>query len=210
MGAGTTRGRGDDRQGGRWIYSLGVISGDEAQEEASKVDMMQKLQVQLNHTDWELPVVERRKSIEVVGERHRSRIISHTGGDMPQRYQREIEEILQQAGDLGADEAPKRRPRMGFARLVWDYFKQSIGGSPLSITPGRVMLAAVLILLAALVLNATSSSFVGLLAWLGFILFIVGYAMFFIKPRPVEKRWRGSVIQYEDESLWDRIRKRFR
>ena len=173
--------------------------------------MMQLLQVQFNCMDWELPAFERRKPIEVVGERHRSRIISHTGGDMPQRYQREIEEILQQAGDLGADEAPKRRPRMGFARLVWDYFKQSIGGSALSITPGRVMLAAVLILLAALVLNvATPFGLVGLLAWIGFILFIVGYAMFFIKPRPVEKRWRGNVIQYEDESLWNRIRKRFR
>ena len=132
---------------------------------------------------------------------------------MPQRYQREIEEILQQAGDLGGAEPPKRPPKRGFARLAWDYFKQSIGGSALSVTPGRVMLGAVLILLAALVLNLATPGFgiVGLLAWLGFILFIVGYAMFFIKPKPVEKRWRGDVILYEDEeSLWDKIRKRFR
>ena len=35
--------------------------------------------------------------------------------------------------------------------------------------------------------------------------------MFFIKPKPVQKRWRGDVIEYEGgESLWDRLRKKFR
>ena len=129
---------------------------------------------------------------------------------MPQKYQREIEEILQQAGDLGLSEPPKRRQEQGIVRLVWEYFKQSIGGSAFSVTPGRIMLGAVLILLAALVLNLATPGFgiVGILAWLGFILFIVGYAMFFIKPKPVQKRWRGDVIEYEDDSLWNKLRKR--
>lgn len=130
---------------------------------------------------------------------------------MPHKYQREIEEILQQAGDLGAGEGSRSRRKKSFVRLAWEYFKQSVGGNILAITPGRVMLGAVLLLLAALVLNLATPGFgiVGLLAWIGFILFIVGYAMFFIKPRPVEKRWRGDVIQYDDETLWDRIRRRF-
>ena len=130
---------------------------------------------------------------------------------MPQKYQREIEEILQQAGDMGLSEPPKRGPKQGFGRLAWEYFKQSIGGSAFSVTPGRVMLGAVLILLAALVLNLATPGFgiVGILAWLGFILFIVGYALFFIKPRPVQKRWRGDVIEYQGgESLWDKLRRR--
>lgn len=132
---------------------------------------------------------------------------------MPQKYQKEIEEILQQAGDLGLSEPPKPRRKLSFRRLAWDYFKQSIGGSAFSVTPGRIMLGAVLILLAALVLNLATPGFgiVGLLAWLGFILFIVGYAMFFIKPKPVQKRWRGDVIEYQQgESLWDKLRGRFR
>ena len=131
---------------------------------------------------------------------------------MPQKYQREIEEILQQAGDLGLSDPPKRRQKLGFPRLAWEYFKQSIGGSAFSITPGRIMLGAVLILLAALVLNLATPGFgiVGILAWLGFILFIVGYAMFFIKPKPVQKRWRGDVIEYrQGDSLWDKLRNRF-
>jgi protein-S-isoprenylcysteine O-methyltransferase Ste14 len=128
---------------------------------------------------------------------------------MPKKYQREIEEILQQAGDIGTGDGPSRPPKQGFVSLIWNYFRQSIGGSALSITPGRVMLGAVFILLAALVLNVTTgSSLGGLLAWLGFILFIVGYAMFFIKPKQFEKRWRGDVIQYQGESLWSRIRKK--
>lgn len=132
---------------------------------------------------------------------------------MPQKYQREIEEILQQAGDLGLSEPPKSRQKLSFGRLAWEYFKQSIGGSALSITPGRIMLGAVLILLAALVLNLATPGFgiVGILAWLGFILFIAGYAMFFIKPKPVQKRWRGDVIEYsEGESLWDKLRNRLK
>ena len=131
---------------------------------------------------------------------------------MPQKYQREIEEILQQAGDMGLADPPKRRRKENFGRLAWEYVKQSLGGSAFSITPGRVMLGAVLILLAALVLNLATPGFgiVGILAWLGFILFIVGYALFFIKPRPVQKRWRGDVIEYQSsESLWDKLRRRF-
>lgn len=130
---------------------------------------------------------------------------------MSNKYQREIEEILQQAGDLGTGGGPSRPPKQGFVGLVWSYFKESVGGNVLSITPSRVMLGGVLILLAALVLNLATPGFglVGLLAWLGFILFIVGYALFFIKPKQFEKRWRGDVIQYQDESLWDKIRRRF-
>lgn len=131
---------------------------------------------------------------------------------MPQKYQREIEEILQQAGDMGLADPPKRRQKLGFGRLAWEYFKQSIGGSAFSITPGRIMLGAVLILLAALVLNLATPGFgiVGILAWVGFILFIVGYAMFFIRPKPVQKRWRGDVIEYrQGDSLWDKLRNRF-
>ena len=131
---------------------------------------------------------------------------------MPQKYQREIEEILQQAGDMGLADPPKRRPKQGFGRLAWEYFKQSLSGSAFSVTPGRIMLGAVLILLAALVLNLATPGFgiVGILAWLGFILFIVGYAMFFIRPKTVQKRWRGDVIEYrQGDSLWDKLRNRF-
>ncbi len=131
---------------------------------------------------------------------------------MSERYQKEIEEILRQAGELAptAEPAPKQ---IGFRRLAWLQLKQSMGGSALSFSPGRVMLAAVLLLLSALVLNAMLPGITAPLAWAGLILFIVGYGLFFVRPMNLpktEKRWRGEVIEGDAPSLWTRIRKKMR
>jgi hypothetical protein len=126
---------------------------------------------------------------------------------MSQRYQREIEDILRQAGELGSG-GGRRGPRGGFLWLVWRYIRESIGGKNWSITPGRVMLAAVSLLLSALIMRAAIPGLVGPLAWGGLILFIVGYGMFFIRPRRIEKRWRGQPIDDRGESWWDRIRRK--
>ena len=48
----------------------------------------------------------------------------------------------------------------------------------------------------------------GIMAWGGLVLFIVGYAMFFIRPRKFEKRWRGQPIDDSGEKFWDRLRRR--
>ena len=125
---------------------------------------------------------------------------------MPDRYQREIEDILQQAGDLGPGPRSGRR-RRGVLALVWRYFGQAPSGSTWGITPGRVMLAAVVVLLLALVAGSITSGVAPLLGFAGLLLFIVGYAMFFIKPPKPEKRWRGQPIEYGD-SWWSRLRRR--
>mgnify|MGYP004222000499 CR=1 FL=1 len=126
---------------------------------------------------------------------------------MPNRYQREIEDILQQAGELGSGKK-RRAGKQGLLSLVWLYIAQSVGGKTWSITPGRVMLVAVALLLSALVMVAVVPGLAGPLAWGGLILFIVGYAMFFIRPRQVEKRWRGQPIDDGGESWIDRFRRR--
>ena len=127
---------------------------------------------------------------------------------MSNRYQREIEEILKQAGELApAAEPPPKQ--VSFRRLLWLQVRQSLGGKAWSISPGRVMVVAVLLLLSALVLNATLPGLTGPLAWSGLILFIVGYGLFFVRPRKVAKRWRGQPIE-EQQSWWSRLRGRFR
>ena len=123
--------------------------------------------------------------------------------------EREIEEILRQAGETAppASHSPKK---VGLRRLIWSHVKQSFAGKPLSISPGRAMLAAVLLLLAALVLNSVGFGPVAFVALAGLILFIVAYGMFFIRPPKAQKRWRGQVIQIEEESSrpwWDRFRR---
>ena len=126
---------------------------------------------------------------------------------MADRYQREIEEILRKAGDVAPPVAPSPR-KVGLRRLIWTNIKQSLAGKPLSFTPGRAMLAAVLLLLAALVLNSVGVGPVALVALAGLILFIVAYGMFFIRPPKPQKRWRGQVIEEEkDGGLWDRFRR---
>ena len=122
---------------------------------------------------------------------------------MSERYKREIEEILQRSGELGSGKGA-RGSRPGLLKLAWLQLAQSLGGRTWSLKPGRVMLIAVVLLLSALIMN------IGLLAWAGLILFIVGYAMFFIRPSRVEKRWRGQTIDYDGESWWDRLRRKVR
>lgn len=135
---------------------------------------------------------------------------------MPDYYQKEIEDILRKA----EEDAPLPLPqsKQSLRSLIWQYVRQSLSGSGWSITPGRLMLAAVSILLAALVLRFMLPGVVGPLAWVGLIIFIIAYGMFFVgKPANRNaggKMWRGRYIDDEPneggQSLLDRIRRRFR
>ncbi|MCY4654958.1 MAG: hypothetical protein OXC95_17560, partial [Dehalococcoidia bacterium] len=74
---------------------------------------------------------------------------------MSSKYQREIEEILQKAGDIGGDGGRKPRSAssgrsIGFFRLGWMYVREALGGRFWSISPGRVMLLGFVLLLSAL------------------------------------------------------------
>lgn len=134
---------------------------------------------------------------------------------MSNRYQREIEEILKKSGEL-SETIPEPKPKLGFWRLVWLNVKKSLGGKPLSVSPGRVMLTAVSLLLVALFIRSIGGGIAGAIALVGLLLFIIGYGMFFVQPRSKRpdgeiKKWRGQPIEYESDesSLWDRLRRRF-
>ena len=118
---------------------------------------------------------------------------------MPDRYKSEIEEILQQAGELRS--VPKQPNRfLKFFKFVYLHFIASLGGKSLSITSGRILLGSALLFLLAIGLQ------VGFLAWSGLILFIIAYAMFFIRPPKIDKRWRGQIIDDRSNSWWDRFK----
>ena len=128
---------------------------------------------------------------------------------MSKRYQKEIEEILKQAGELG-DSGQSRGPRRSTWRLVWIYISQSLGGKRWSPSPGRVILIGVSLLLSALIVSQFVAGLGGLLAWGGLLLFIVGYAMVFMRPRKIEKRWRGEPLEDGGDSWWDRLRRKLK
>ena len=133
---------------------------------------------------------------------------------MPEQYQEEIEEILKQAGE--SPRAPvKRQAKPGVLRLLRQYLSQSTSGKGWSISPGRVMLTAVSLLLVALLLGRFVPGGAGPLALAGLLLFMVGYGMFFVNPRKnPEKKWRGELIEEPTQNplaaWWSRFRKRQR
>ena len=132
---------------------------------------------------------------------------------MPEQYQFEIEEILRKA-DLVAP-IPIRPKKTSFFSLLKQYARQSLEGKAWSITPGRIVLVAVsLILLAALSRMIVPVAF-GPLAWAGLLLFIIGYGMFFVKPpKGPEQRWRGQLLDDAPSvpraNFIDRIRGKFK
>jgi hypothetical protein len=125
---------------------------------------------------------------------------------MSQRYQREIEDILKQSGEL------KRTGRGGgsgpsFWQLVRLWISRLLRGRSWS-QPGRLILIAVSLLLSALIIRSIVPGIAGPVAWAGLLLFVLAYAMFFVRPRETEKRWRGQPLDEPGPSWWDRIRKK--
>ena len=128
---------------------------------------------------------------------------------MPERYEDENEEILKKSG---ADfKGPKKlgTPKLSLNRLLWLNVKQSLGGKIWGISPQRVMLFAVSLILAALVFRFFVPGLVAPFGFAGLLLFIVGYGMVFVQPRGVEKRWRGQPLDTPRESWLDKLRRRF-
>ena len=130
---------------------------------------------------------------------------------MPSRYQREIEDILEKAGEVGPKRPPRRSPnRRSFRQLVWLYVRQSLSGNLFSISPGRIMLLGFVLLLSFLLVRPFSAGVAGMLAWAGLIIFIIGYGMVLVRPPKIEKRWRGQSVEMKSPagSWLDRIRRR--
>jgi len=131
---------------------------------------------------------------------------------MSSKYQREIEEILEKSGDLGSTRAPNRPPeeKESLFRLAGLYIKNALSGKLWSLSPGRVMLIGLLLLLSMLIVMQFVPGIPGLLAWAGLLIFIVGYGMVLAKPPTIEKRWRGQSMEENGESLWNRFLRRIR
>ncbi len=131
---------------------------------------------------------------------------------MPDQYQKEIEDILKKAE---ADAPlPSAQSRSSLRGMVWQYARQSLNTKAWGISPGKIMLAALALLIAGLVLRYMIPS-LSILMWLGLIVFIVGYGMVFLRPsksRGERKMWRGRYIDEDksDGSWWGGLKGRFK
>jgi hypothetical protein len=129
---------------------------------------------------------------------------------MPERYEREIEELLRQIGDLSPREASSARLRRAWGNLAHQSQQatQSLGRY---LTPGNLVKAALALLLGSLLLRAMMPSFSVYAYLIGLVLLVVGIAGFVLTDRPApEQRWRGRIIELPNNrppwwlELWQR------
>ena len=130
---------------------------------------------------------------------------------MPDKYQQEIEDILEAAGESapegGSPEQPREdRPRLPRMREV--PHRPGAGASGRvwpSLSSGKILLAGIVTFVIAALLNF------GVVMWIGLAMLVAGYVLSFTyKPRPImEKRWRGQPLETGGGggSAWDRIRR---
>ena len=128
---------------------------------------------------------------------------------MSDKYMKEIEDILKQAEDvMPADSAGAGESGRGNPGGQPGLLSRISGGRRLKISAGKLMLASFALLLLALVLGAAGfGSVVVFLVAAGLIIFVIAYALFFIRPgASYEKRWRGRIIE-DQPSMLDRMRR---
>jgi hypothetical protein len=132
---------------------------------------------------------------------------------MQDKYEKEIEEILKNAGEVAPEQSRSEsekpledRPRA--ARRAVEANEPEVTYSPSSgrwptITPGKILITGLVVFIVAALLQ------IWVLIWMGLALLVFGYLLFFITPRNInmEKRWRGESIEETPGSLWDRIKR---
>ena len=130
---------------------------------------------------------------------------------MQDKYQKEIEEILKNAGEVAPDESGRKlekpledRPKA--VRQADEASKpqpyQTPRGRWPSITPGKVLLTGLVVFIITALLQ------IWVLIWVGLALLVLGYLLFFITPRniSIEKRWRGEAIEDKPRSVVESIK----
>ena len=124
---------------------------------------------------------------------------------MPERFQQEIEEILEQTEAQAPPSRPKRSRRQK---------ADGPSGAGGFITPGRMIIAAVILLLTfALIFDGTLAT---AFLWAGLVVGVLGYAFFFVRADRAHNNlhWRGKPVEYDSPpsgpSFWDKLRRRFR
>ncbi len=112
-----------------------------------------------------------------------------------ERYQREIEEILDQVNEEAPAATKSRRGARGATSDVRPSGPPRLRPS-FDFSPGRLAVIGAVLLLVAVVLLTFGLGFAAPFAWVGIGLFVVAYIRFFTKPRrSVDRMWRGQSIE---------------
>ena len=127
---------------------------------------------------------------------------------MTEKYKDEIEEILRKAGEVAPSKPTRdterppedgRRDSMVSRRTPAP--NQRPKPSRPSITPGKLMLAGVILLLIGIRFWP--------MIWVGLALLVGAYLMYFVSSRSInyEKRWRGRSVADRPVSYWAQFKR---
>ena len=123
---------------------------------------------------------------------------------MPEKYEREIEEILAKS----SKGSKRSNTSKSLLNMIFRYLNQSVSVRNFKISPGRIMLVGIRLLLLSLIIRTFAPTWTSFFAWTGLLILILGYFLFFLgsKNSSPEKRWRGRPI--ETKSKWtDRFKR---
>ena len=131
---------------------------------------------------------------------------------MVDKYKKEIEEILEQAGEATNVQQEKQHWEElspSLSGLLWLYASKCARNKIRSVRSGSTMVMGVVFIGLALVLGRIIPGLGIALGVGGILLFLLSYSVFFIRPNKAEKRWRGQVIR-PNLSWWKRLRNKRR
>ena len=127
---------------------------------------------------------------------------------MPDKYQDEIEKILEGLGETpptnnpGEPGKPTRSTPSELSTANSKSTRTGSGRRSWSVSPGKLAVAGVLFLLLSIVIKP--------LIWAGLGLLVGAYLLFFVKPRSsssYDKRWRGQTVEDSPSSAWEKLKR---
>ena len=129
---------------------------------------------------------------------------------MPQRYEREIEEILRRMGVASLDRTDHRRA----IRRFWDWLVGGLSRIGALLQPSRLMIAGTALALLSYLLGRMALGMATWLAVLSVVAFVGAIALSVIRDsgrRRYRSGWRGRTLDLEREgSLWEGWMRRWR
>lgn len=128
---------------------------------------------------------------------------------MPDKYQDEIEKILEGLGEnaptnsAGEPGKPARSAPSELSTADGQPARRGSGRRGPTVSPGKLAVAGLLLLLLGAIIKMTW------LIWGGLGLLVGAYLLFFVKPRSssYEKRWRGQLLEDQPASTWEQLKR---
>lgn len=126
---------------------------------------------------------------------------------MPDKLQREIEDLLSRLDDLPSGRPIRARVTQGVSGAVRGFASLFTGLRLPRVSLGQVLLAGIALIIIGYVLNPGDASVTRIVIVAGIVLFLGAFVLSLRRQsRPPEKRWRGVPMELGGSRAGDRLR----